>query len=63
VSLYAVLNEEVMALHSITHIVLDSKIVNSMDGDNSGIGLMNCITPCERSRDVSCHMEMYAISA
>jgi hypothetical protein len=62
VSLNTILNEEVMALYSITHVVFDSKVVNSMNSDDSCIGLMNCITPRERIGNCSCHVVMNAIT-
>jgi hypothetical protein len=58
-----ILNKEVVAMDSIANVVLDSEIVHSVDGDDSGVRLMNCITASERIGNRPSHVEVNTISA
>jgi len=60
-SLNAVLDEEVVPMDSVSYVLLNSQVVNSVDSDDSGEGLMYSVSPGEGSGNVASHMEVNAI--
>lgn len=60
--LNSVLDEEVMASNAIANVILHCKVMDSVDGDHSRQGIMDCISPDVGSRDVAHHVEVDAIS-
>ena len=63
VSLNAVLDKVVVALDQVTNVVLNSQVVNSVDSDDSGHRIMNCIASSIGVRDISIHVEVNTVSA
>ena len=62
-SLNAILDKVVVALDQVTDIVLDSQVVNSVDSDNSGHRVVNCIASSIGVRDISVHVEVNTVSS
>ena len=60
--LYSVLYENVVALDTIAHVFLHQKIVCPVDCQNSSIRIVHRNTANKTIRDLTCHMEMGAIS-
>jgi hypothetical protein len=62
VGLNTILNEEVVSLAQVSHILLDSKEVDTMNGDCSIEGVMNGITNHKGGVDIANHVEVDGIS-
>ena len=58
-----ILDKEVVAFDIISYIFFDCKIVDSVEGDNSGHWVMDGISSCEWFGYVTVHVEMDAISS
>jgi hypothetical protein len=63
VGLDPIFDEEVVPLHSESHVVLNREIVNSVDSDDSSEGVVHCVAASKGGRDVPCHMEVDAVPA
>ena len=63
VGLYAVLNEEVVALHPVADVLLDCEVVHPVESDHPGHRIVDCVASDERTRDVAVHVEVDAVPA
>lgn len=63
VGFYTVLDEEIVSLDIIAHIVLDCEEVDSVKGDDSCHGVVDCVAADEGVRDIAVHMEVNAVAA
>lgn len=57
-----VFDEVVVAHYVVTDVVLDCQVMDSVEGDDSGHGIMDCVASGKGVRDVSVHVVVDAIA-